>query len=351
MQKYHYIFWELVFVFCFSCSIKPAFPPFNQSDYFDVADSARLSRKYIVVLLTSSECGICHAMLEEWQQSKSVQVFMRDYLWYQSDISKPENLFFPQLLNTIATPTLLIISPDQEVRYAHNGFLKSSDLEGILQRICQGEQISPEWNGTFYTASGYRFYQLLTDLLQAELILHQNNQDSLCWNQALSKVKHSIDIESYFMNRYLAWQLYSYQGNIQDAVKMKVKIMENLSAFDRLIYSDLLIPFFPEKQGTQTIQSSVFQREYDFGIVSASDPEFVITYRNEFSSPLIVKMIESGCFCLQVTWDQTPLLKGQEGKIRIQYKRTKKEKVIKKIYVYTNLSERPYELEVRCELV
>lgn len=327
------------------------FPPPGQSDYFDLADSARLNRKYTVVLLTSSECNVCHALLEEWQQSRSVQVFTRDYLWWQSDISKSGNLFFPQLLNTIATPTLLIISPDQEIRYAHNGFLKSSDLEHILQRICRGEQISPEWNGTFYTASGYRFYQLLTDLLQAQLILHQKDQDSLYWNQALNKVEHSMGIEPYFMNRYLAWKLYSYLGHTRDAAKMEVKLIENLTPFDRLIYSDLLIPFFPEKQGTKTIKPSIFQRQYDFGTVSASDPEFVISYQNESSSPLIIKMIESGCSCLQATWEQSPLLKGQKGTIRIKYKRAKKEKVIKRMYVYTNLSESPYELEIRCELI
>lgn len=349
MDKYVCV-WLCCFICCLGCGRNPEPYKMENVDFARLLDSSQANGKPIIVVQTSGECDVCHAMAKEWRKNGVTDFLAENGLCIVADISLPENSFLPWLLNTIVTPVILVISEEGKVSYAHHGYIRGKALKNVLERIQRKEVVLPEWEEGFYTASGIRFYQVLEGCLKAFLRL--DSRDSLVWREELGNVARSVETEPYFMNCYLGWKLSSLLEEQEEAKKYKDKALSCLQPKERLIYADLLKEFLPEKNGeTLPTVPPVFDNCYDFGEDESEAPEFVIPFTNKSMKTLIIKSVESSCDCMGIEWERKPLLVGQNGEIRIRYKKNGKMRIMKKVYIYTNLAKRPYEVEIRCDLL
>lgn len=330
-------------LFSLSCSKTDMFHLADEREFWQLLDTTFVSRKVSVVVQMSSDCNVCHDMLEAWKRSNVIDNQNVRLLIY--DISLYENRFLPQLLNSSVTPACLLFDINGRLSYVHEGYLSVSALQRNLKCIQAGARIPPEWNGTFYSASGVQFYQLLEWVLRAQIDLKK--KDTLQMTEALMGLDRSIELEPYFMNCYLAWKLAGALG--KNTMVYRKRIEQCMLEGDEMIYGDLMADIFPEKMKEENFE--LFLQEYDFGRNKLSETEFVIEYSNNIKRPLLIKNIVSGCDCMQIDWDKKPLLPGEKGNICIRYKGKGKEQIAKTVLIYTNVSRKPFEVKIKCTVI
>lgn len=92
---------------------------------------------------------------------------------------------------------------------------------------------------------------------------------------------------------------------------------------------------------------SFSETQYDFGQIMWRNPaQTIFRVRNTGNQPLEIKAVEPDCGCTLVSWDQTSIAPGAEGKIIAKYDAELLGHFYKGIAVYTNIGENPYYLNL-----
>jgi hypothetical protein len=101
-----------------------------------------------------------------------------------------------------------------------------------------------------------------------------------------------------------------------------------------------------EEKGSAAI--SFETTEHDFGIImEGAQASFNFVFKNTGKAPLVLNNVRSSCGCTVPEWPTRPILKGDEGRIKVSYNTRVIGTFSKKITVYSNASETPIVLSVK----
>ena len=177
----------------------------DATDYASLCKQAEQEGKNVVVLVTAADCPVCHGLLREWTGCREWAEWQREHvLLCHTALSDTANLF-PRLLNTMAVPLVVVVSPDRRIQYAHTGFISATKLKQVITGTGKGHVGSSILSNHLYTTSPRELYRLFSDVLAVQFGLQQQPIDR---EQVTLHLQHSLEIELYFMNRYLEWKYY-----------------------------------------------------------------------------------------------------------------------------------------------
>ena len=104
----------------------------DATDYASLCKQAEQEGKNVVVLVTAADCPVCHGLLREWTGCREWAEWQREHvLLCHTALSDTANLF-PRLLNTMAVPLVVVVSPDRRIQYAHTGFISATKLKQVI---------------------------------------------------------------------------------------------------------------------------------------------------------------------------------------------------------------------------
>jgi len=106
----------------------------------------------------------------------------------------------------------------------------------------------------------------------------------------------------------------------------------------------LYVPLFPQSDQDSIIidDTSINYGEIEQGSSGIRE----IKFTNKGSSHLAVSDIIASCSCMTVSWEQQPILPGQQGRIKNRYNTAETGRFMKTITVYSNASNSPPKLSV-----
>lgn len=321
----------------------------DATDYRKLCERAKLEQKDIVVLVVSADCNICQHTLAQWASDRDWLKWQNEHILFcKTEFSDSANIF-SEILNTMAAPLIVVLSPQQQIKFISSGYISAARLKKVIEESRPGtRKQSPRLDNNMYTASTDDLYTLYSDVLGAILKLQGITADTSQWNQGMELVQHSLCIEPYFMNRYLECKYYSRSGQKEKADSCRRKIGLTLSDQDKLLYRKQLIELFPQPGCLK--KPDLFPKDYYFEWHEKDKQiEFQIEYENILDKSLIIVSIKQSCNCLEVFWEKKPLAPHEKGQIQIRY-HNKGEGIFRKnIQIYTNDPDSPYEVTLRGE--
>ena len=92
---------------------------------------------------------------------------------------------------------------------------------------------------------------------------------------------------------------------------------------------------------------SVNELEHDFGTKPLyTKTEFEFQIRNDSAETLVIKNITTSCGCTTPTYSKRPVKSGKTATVKVAYDASRIGIFSKTIYVYTNFSTEPIELNI-----
>ena len=334
-----------IVIFLLGCSAGSL--PVDATDYASLCKRAEQERKSVVVLVTAADCPVCHELWQEWTGSRKWAKWQREHvLLCHTELSDTANLF-PRLLNTMAVPLVVVVSPDRHIQYAHTGFISAAKLKQVITGIGKGNVGSPILSNHLYTTSPRELYRLFSDVLAVQFGLQQQPIDR---EQVALHLQHSLEIEPYFMNRYLEWKYYRVTGDVHRADSCRLGLLNTLSDEDKILYAPEIVKLNPALKLVGKDEDRIFPEDYNFEW-GEKDREitFEIPYENKYDKPLIVVSVKQSCNCLNTSWDSSPLPVHGKGRIKGVYHNKGEGVFRKKIQVYNDPGS-PYEITLHGRL-
>ena len=143
-----------IFILWVGCS-KPALE-IDGTDYYKICQKAKDNHKDIIVLITSVDCSLCHAILEDSAANREWKNRLKqNLLLCHTDVADSANIF-SKILNTMSIPLVIVCSPEQKIKYVHSGFISSARLKKIIS----DKQVPMSYvDHELYTTSLKRLYQ------------------------------------------------------------------------------------------------------------------------------------------------------------------------------------------------
>lgn len=90
---------------------------------------------------------------------------------------------------------------------------------------------------------------------------------------------------------------------------------------------------------------------HDFGKVRVSDDhEATFTFINAGTKPLVIDNVRTTCGCTAPEWNNTPVLPGESGEIRIEFRPNRKGSTEKHIKVWFKDVRKPHRLTIEAEV-
>lgn len=142
----------------------------------------------------------------------------------------------------MAVPLVVVVSPDRRIQYAHTGFISATKLKQVITGTGKGHVGSSILSNHLYTTSPRELYRLFSDVLAVQFGLQQQPIDR---EQVTLHLQHSLEIEPYFMNRYLEWKYYRAMGDVQRADSCRVGLLNTLSDEDKILYAPEIMELNP----------------------------------------------------------------------------------------------------------
>ena len=94
------------------------------------------------------------------------------------------------------------------------------------------------------------------------------------------------------------------------------------------------------ESNTSNLNSSVKYNKlvHDFGNIEQGEiVDFTFTYVNQSSIPFTLKDVVASCGCTTTDWNRAPLMKGKQGKIRVEFNsRGREDEFEKDVFVLSN---------------
>nr|WP_306444519.1 DUF1573 domain-containing protein [Odoribacter splanchnicus] len=320
----------------------------DATDYASLCKQAEQEGKNVVVLVTAADCPVCHGLLREWTGCREWAEWQREHvLLCHTALSDTANLF-PRLLNTMAVPLVVVVSPDRRIQYAHTGFISATKLKQVINGTGKGHVGSSILSNHLYTTSPRELYRLFSDVLAVQFGLQQQPIDR---EQVTLHLQHSLEIEPYFMNRYLEWKYYRAMGDVQRADSCRVGLLNTLSDEDKILYAPEIMELNPALKLVGKDEDRIFPEDYNLEW-GEKDREitFEIPYENKSAKPLIIVSVKQSCNCLNTFWDSSPLAVHGKSRIKVVYHNKGEGVSRKKIQVYTNDPGSPYEITLHGRL-
>jgi len=248
----------------------------------------------------------------------------------------------------MAVPLVVVVSPDRRIQYAHTGFISATKLKQVITGTGKGHVGSPILSNHLYTTSPRELYRLFSDVLAVQFGLQQQPIDR---EQVTLHLQHSLEIEPYFMNRYLEWKYYRAMGDVQRADSCRVGLLNTLSDEDKILYAPEIMELNPALKLVGKDEDRIFPEDYNFEW-GEKDREitFEIPYENKSAKPLIIVSVKQSCNCLNTFWDSSPLAVHGKSRIKVVYHNKGEGVSRKKIQVYTNDPGSPYEITLHGRL-
>ena len=114
----------------------------DATDYASLCKQAEQEGKNVVVLVTAADCPVCHGLLREWTGCREWAEWQREHvLLCHTALSDTANLF-PRLLNTMAVPLVVVVSPDRRIQCPYRFYFgykietgNSRDREGACRIV------------------------------------------------------------------------------------------------------------------------------------------------------------------------------------------------------------------------
>lgn len=169
--------------------------------------------------------------------------------------------------------------------------------------------------------------------------------------QVVLDLQHSLQIEPYFMNRYLEWKYYRTVGDSLRADSCRLRLLNTLSDEDKILYAPEIQELSLALEFVCKNEDRLFPKDYYFEWnEKEQETTFEIPYENKSANPLIVISVKQSCNCLSTSWDSSPLPVYGKNRVKVVY-RNKGEGIFrKKIQVYTNDPGSPYEITLHGRL-
>lgn len=346
------VFFDIVLVILLGCSCQDScYIPVEKGCFYTVMDSLRVTRKDVLLLLSSEDCSICNATREAWSENDAlVDKLKCDYRVWQLDVADERNAVILQVLHTLSTPTIVVMDTCMRIKYLHTGFLGGEGLLEVLRSVEMGRVVFPRLHISLYTSYSSRVYDFFEHVLQTALQMNSLETDTVSLSKGLQLVKKSLEVEPYFMNLYLGWRYSLMLGEEDQAIGYKELALKNLEDLDKLLYHDYIVEMEGKViRGEVRREERLFPDQHIFTREEGDkETEFDMMYQNRYEAPVIISAVETSCGCLSFSWERMPLLPGKTGRIRVKYKPTGEGMVRKKIYVFSNLPDSPHEVELRC---
>ena len=91
---------------------------------------------------------------------------------------------------------------------------------------------------------------------------------------------------------------------------------------------------------------------YDLGKIELNK-KVVKTYwfTNKGTEPIFIMNVQTTCGCTVSEWTKKPVLSGQKGFVKLEYKADSPGKFSKTAYVFSNAKNSPVELKIKGEVV
>ena len=340
------VFFIGIVVFLMGCSAGSL--QIDATDYADLYKRAEQEYKSVVVLVTAADCNICHGLLQEWADNREWAEWQREHvLLCHTELSDKANLF-SRLLNTMAVPLVVVLSPSRRIQYANTGFISATKLKQVITGMGERNVGLPHLSNNLYTTSSRELYRLFSDVLAVQFGLHEQPINR---EQVALHLQHSLQIEPYFMNRYLEWKYYRAVGDDHRADSCRVGVLNTLSDEDKILYAPEIVEMNPALKLVSKDEDRIFPKDYYFEWTEKNqETTFEIPYDNKYDKPLIVVSVKQSCNCLNTSWDSSPLPVYGKNRIKVVYHNKGEGVFRKQIQVYTNDPGSPYEITLHGRL-
>lgn len=131
-----------------------------------------------------------------------------------------------------------------------------------------------------------------------------------------------------------------------DRITIKESSIMNRSAMKRICLSTLVFSLFTSPICAQ--RASFTQTTVNVGSTLWHKPiSATFTFKNKDRLPLRIEAVDAGCGCLQPTWTQGAIERGEEGKITVTYDANLLGHFDRIIVVKTNAGEEPQRLRMK----
>lgn len=323
---------------------------YEKYDLTSLTEKCRNENKYLVIIIGMEDCRFCDFFYHVLRSSGTFEKTITDRFVF-SKVDIREQFRLAQILGISSTPTVLITDAALSVKYVHSGLLAASEWQQVLSEIINGGSVFALQKNDLYSV-GKEVYALYSKVLQAHLLLDKLSVSGKEYREAIRLLEESIHMEPYFMNRYLLMSAYIAVGEKARGDSLYYLLASGQPAYEQMLYGNL-VGFVPEKKYVDVTEDkkAVFYTisdVLDLGeIKKGKTTEVVVKFTNRGDTPLIITNVDASCGCIRSEWDRKPVLKNEEGQIKLSYYTDNQGYLSKRVMIFSNGVKSPVAITLK----
>ena len=323
---------------------------YEKYDLKSLTEKCRTENKYLVIIIGMEDCRFCDFFYHVLQASGTFEKKITDRFVF-SKVDIREQFRLAQILGISTTPTVFITDAELSVKYVHSGLLVAREWQRVLSEIIDGGSVFALQENNLYSV-GKEVYTLYSKVLQAHLLLDKLSVAEDEYREAIRLLEESIRTEPYFMNRYLLMSAYLAVGEKSRGDSLYDLLASGQPAYEQILYGNL-VGFVPEKKYVEVPEDkkAVFYtvpEVMDLGEIKKGETtEVVVKFTNKGETPLIITNVDASCGCIRSEWDRKPVLKNEEGQIRLSYYTDNQGYISKRVMIFSNGVKSPVAITLK----